>query len=234
MGPTSVMALSKPVSPTIAWSSRASWAAMPSGVVEPPSSQPSPAHTITIHIDRCINGLPRSAYQLARWRDSQYIGAMSETRDVDVDAFVAAAEAAAEFFESIVADPGRLALLDTALRTRLKMAAGQVVLPDKTAKRQFAKARRRLQEQAVKAADLAVLARTGFRRGRAAPVFETPPALLDAPIDVPEDEVTPGRTTKARICYICKDRYHEIHHFYDHRARPARSSIIRSASRRAT
>lgn len=145
----------------------------------------------------------------------------TDTERPDAEALRVAAEAAAEFFESLVADPGRLALLDTALRTRLKMAAGQVVLPDKAAKRQFAKARRRLQEQAVKAADQAILARTGIRRGRAAPVFETPPALLDEPVEpIPEEEDCAGHTTRPRICYICKARYHEIHHFYDHLCPP--------------
>lgn len=140
--------------------------------------------------------------------------------DFDQDAFFAAALAATELLEGIVADPGRLALLDEATRKRLKMAAGQVVLPDKKAKRQFAKARRRLKERAIKEADQAILARTGIRRGRAAPVFETPPALLDDEQRAPLPEEEPARTHKARICYICKARYHEIHHFYDHLCPP--------------
>ena len=141
--------------------------------------------------------------------------------DFDLDAFLAAAQAATELLEGIVTDPGRLALLDEEQRMRLKMAAGQVVLPDKQAKRQFAKARQRLKARAIKREDQAILANTGIRRGRAAPVFETPPALIDAVIDAappPEDEQR--QTHKARICYVCKAKYHTIHHFYDHLCEP--------------
>jgi NAD(P)-dependent dehydrogenase (short-subunit alcohol dehydrogenase family) len=142
--------------------------------------------------------------------------------DFDLDVFLASALAATELLEGIVTDPGRLALLDEAQRMRLKMAAGQVVLPDKKAKRQFAKARQRLKARAIKQADQAILANTGIRRGRAAPVFETPPALIDDAIDAPapEDKDEERRTHKARICYVCKTKYHAIHHFYDHLCSP--------------
>lgn len=140
--------------------------------------------------------------------------------DFDLDAFLASAQAATELLEGIVADPGRLALLDDAQRMRLKMAAGQVVLPDKKAKRQFAKARQRLKAQAIKKADQAILANTGIRRGRAAPVFETPPALIDVSAEEAAAEDAERRTHKARICYVCKAKYHVIHHFYDHLCPP--------------
>eukprot|EP00752_Nemacystus_decipiens_P006246 g5633.t1 len=93
--------------------------------------------------------------------------------------------------------------------------------------------RRRSTSSAVKrAADRAVLEKTGIRRLRDQPTYVTPPPLTpqrssSLPTTSPptqqddgqqeEQDGVPGNTTTecSRKCYVCKARYNSIHHFYD-------------------
>src|SRR5690606_29026453 len=59
--------------------------------------------------------------------------------------------------------------------------------------------------------------RTGIRALRAQPVFTTPDVF--APAIVPTDDVEPdtdmGESVEPQHCYVCKQKYTRIHHFYD-------------------
>ena len=132
--------------------------------------------------------------------------------------FVARAKAALAFFESVNRDRTQLAALDETLRRALMEVAGRATRPDSLQKRAFVRALRKQKLADKRAADESKLAATGIRQRRGAPVFVTPPAL-PAPVapGVDLEQALAGRPTvqDERTCYVCKDPFTELHHFYD-------------------
>ncbi|MBA3452333.1 MAG: SDR family NAD(P)-dependent oxidoreductase, partial [Deltaproteobacteria bacterium] len=140
---------------------------------------------------------------------------------------------AIELLERLGGDLRQLADLDEPTRIRLVKAAGQISRPDRYRRKQLGKVLARQRLTAKRDADTAVLDQTGIRTLRREPVFRTPlprPEMaLDAPIrDEPEEGevVDPwaaaearraegARVETARMCYVCKADFHELHHFYD-------------------
>ena len=140
---------------------------------------------------------------------------------------------AIDLLEEIVRDMPSLAHLDEELRIRLVSAAGRLSRPDRYTRRALGKALTRAKFRARRDADRAVLDERGIRALRREPVFRTPlpkPAMeLDAPVrDEPEapELVDPWSAAEARreeaahvetarMCYVCKRDFHELHHFYD-------------------
>jgi NAD(P)-dependent dehydrogenase (short-subunit alcohol dehydrogenase family) len=118
-------------------------------------------------------------------------------------------KAATETLERIAADRGALALLSEDEQRRLRDAVAQVWNPDMRARRALTKAlaRRRKRERSER--DERVLASTGIRELRRRPVFTTPK------IFAPKALSQPARTADSRNCYICKQGYSTVHHFYD-------------------
>ena len=136
--------------------------------------------------------------------------------------------AATETLELIAADRGTLAVLSEDEHRRLRAAAAVVCNPDGRARRTMAKAlgRRRRQEQTNR--DEGLRAATGIRVLRRPQVFTTPnvfPPEGFAPRDLaPADDLPPStgdestaamQTAVPQYCYICKQQYSTIHHFYD-------------------
>jgi NAD(P)-dependent dehydrogenase (short-subunit alcohol dehydrogenase family) len=94
------------------------------------------------------------------------------------------------------------------VRRRLLAAAGRVAHPDRAQHRALARAFRKQDRAAARAHDAAVIARTGMRVERRASWFVLPPPPDAAPAD--------ARTLKEpRDCYVCKQPFVEVHHFYD-------------------
>jgi len=148
---------------------------------------------------------------------------------------------AIELLERLGGDLRALAELDEPLRIRLVTAAGQLSRPDRYSRKALGKVLARQRVQARREADRARLDQTGIRMLRKEPVFRTPlprPAMaLDAPVrDDAEPDAwaaaearraeqaeagdaeppPPGvRVETARLCYVCKTEFHELHHFYD-------------------
>ncbi len=135
---------------------------------------------------------------------------------------------AIEMLEAIGADLRQLAELDEALRIRLVSAAGQLARPDRYSRKALAKALARQRLQAKRDADRAVLDQTGIRALRREPVFRTPLPRPDLQLDGPgtDDAEDPwaeaearreegAKVIDARLCYVCKTHFHELHHFYD-------------------
>jgi NAD(P)-dependent dehydrogenase (short-subunit alcohol dehydrogenase family) len=125
--------------------------------------------------------------------------------------------AAADLLEAIVADRGLLAAVPAEDRHRLLNAAGAVYVPDTLARRRMVKAtiRRRKAERVMRQED--ALGRTGIRTLRRQTVFTTPNVFPPAgfqPNDV-TDEKEPSERVEPRHCYICKQHFSELHHFYD-------------------
>ena len=95
-------------------------------------------------------------------------------------------------------------------------AAGDVFCPDVDERRRRVKARQRRRRAEKLRRDEDVLAETGIRRSRAKPVFTTPnvfPPEGFAPDDVVGDD-EPG-CSDPQHCYVCKEQFSLVHHFYD-------------------
>jgi len=130
-----------------------------------------------------------------------------------------------EMLETIAGDRGLLADLSADERTRLIRAAGQIYNPDVGARRHLVKALDKKRRAARANRDDRVLHATGIRVLRRRPVFTTPnvfapPAFDAADVAPGDDEGAPGGAREAtsvseRHCYVCKEPYRDVHHFYD-------------------
>ena len=96
-------------------------------------------------------------------------------------------------------------------RQRLRRAVATIFNPDSRARRQLSKAISRERRAARTRRDDGTLAETGIRSLRRKPVFTTPNVY--PPKDDPAEP--PRETLDLQHCYICKEKYSVIHHFYD-------------------
>ena len=119
------------------------------------------------------------------------------------------ARVATELLEAIDADRGLLAHLSGEERERLLRATRVVSDPDPRARRRLVKASKRQRKAAMAARDESVLTSTGIRELRRKPVFTTPNYFLPEPAQVPPE------TSESRHCYVCKQHFQTVHHFYD-------------------
>lgn len=131
--------------------------------------------------------------------------------------------------ERILANRGVIALLSVEERIRLRQLAGDVYLPDAAARRKLMKAIGRQRKSERTKRDDRVLATAAIRTLHRRPGFTTPnvyPPKAFEPADVgpADDDVNPGGdggettahgTLEPQYCYICKQPYTTIHHFYD-------------------
>jgi len=111
---------------------------------------------------------------------------------------------AAELLEQLAADRRLLNQLPAPDRERLLRAAAELYNPDKMARREMLKTAER--ERTRRATEL--LDETGIRALRRKPVFTTPNVF---PPTGPQDTELPD----AQHCYVCKQHFTVIHHFYD-------------------
>ena len=147
-------------------------------------------------------------------------------------AFAERLRAAAELLESVAANRALLAGLPEAERTRLLQAAGQVSRPDAVDRRRLVKATKRQRKaQKVQRAE-SVLAETGIRALRQKPVFTTPNVFPPEGFEQKEVEGDPDyrETVEPQNCYICKQDYTTIHHFYDQLCPPCAELNFRKRS----
>ena len=125
-------------------------------------------------------------------------------------------KAAADVLEEIVADRSLLRELPLEERTRLLAAAGDVHNPDVVQRRRFNKVVRREKKAARAGRDESVLAETGIRLHRAKPVFTTPNVFVPGEFEqLDVDEAEFREVVEPQHCYVCKERYQDIHFFYD-------------------
>ena len=125
--------------------------------------------------------------------------------------------AAIHVLEKAAANRSLLAEISPEEYSRLLKAAGEVILPDPREKRRFVKARIRQRKAEKLQRQQAVLNQTGIREMRRRPVYNTPNPL-PAPAIQPR-EVTNDPNFRDAVepqhCYICKQHYSRLHHFYD-------------------
>jgi NAD(P)-dependent dehydrogenase (short-subunit alcohol dehydrogenase family) len=125
--------------------------------------------------------------------------------------------AAAALLEQVADNRALLGGLSEAERTRLMKAAGQVSRPDAVDRRQFVKATKRQRKADKTQRAERVLNQTGIRQLRQKPVFTTPNVHPPAEFQQIEagDDPDFREPMEAQNCYICKQDYVTIHHFYD-------------------
>ncbi|MBA2627294.1 MAG: SDR family oxidoreductase [Gemmatimonadales bacterium] len=126
--------------------------------------------------------------------------------------FLRDVEAAVALLESVAADRGILARVPPELRRRLLNSAGLVYVPDTAARRQMVKATVRERKAAKVRKEDRVLARTGIRTLRRQTVFTTPNIFPPAGFETHGEDPP---VTEERHCYVCKQAYTTLHHFYD-------------------
>ena len=126
-------------------------------------------------------------------------------------------KAAAELLESIASNRELLAGVSEADRTRLLQAAGRISRPDALARRRLVKAtkRQRKADKSLRAEN--ALNQTGIRKLRRQTVFTTPNVFPPADFQQVEIEDDPDfrEMAEQQNCYVCKQDYSDIHHFYD-------------------
>ena len=125
--------------------------------------------------------------------------------------------AATELLEKVAGDRALLAQLSIEERTRLLTAAGEIYCPDLKERRRLVKARVKQRKAEKLERDQAKLHETGIRKLRREKVFMTP--NIFAPANFQQVEVAGDAEFREVIepqnCYICKQDYSTIHHFYD-------------------
>jgi NAD(P)-dependent dehydrogenase (short-subunit alcohol dehydrogenase family) len=120
----------------------------------------------------------------------------------------------------VVDAPEMVNELDATEKADFLNAAGDVFSPDPDIRRRRTKLLQQQRRTARLRRDDDVLAETGIRTLRSRQVFTTPDVFAPDAFeqrDVDDDLNGPPvrETLDAQHCYICKLRYHEVHHFYD-------------------
>ncbi len=120
-----------------------------------------------------------------------------------------------EQLEQIAADPTLIEGLSDADRIRLVTAAGEVFNPDYEERRQYFRAKKRRAKAEKVARDESRKTETGIRQLRAKPIFTTPnvfpPESFEQQTVLEEFE----ELADPQHCYVCKQHFTQVHHFYD-------------------
>ena len=126
-------------------------------------------------------------------------------------------QAAIELLEQTVQNRALLASLSDADHTRLMKAAGDLYCPDVDQRRRLVKAKVKQRKAVKQAQDDSKLHATGIRKLRREKVFTTPNSF--PPLHFQQTEVADNpdfhEAIEPQNCYVCKQDYAQIHHFYD-------------------
>ncbi len=117
--------------------------------------------------------------------------------------------------ERIAGDALLLSKLSEVDRVRLFMAAGRVIYPDRMQVRRRVKAMRSEKNQNREAKDRVLRAATSIRAARRESVFIPPPQIVDSSGEGRNFPTSVGELQKARLCYVCKAQFKQVHFFYD-------------------
>ena len=132
----------------------------------------------------------------------------------------------AELLERIATDRSVLEDLPDEDRERFLKAVADVYHPDRVERRRMAKVVDKQRKAARVQRDQGVLHETGIRAMRRKPVVTTPNYFLpqDGPAeagpyasasDGAPNESGSARASELLHCYVCKEKFTQIHHFYD-------------------
>ncbi len=131
-----------------------------------------------------------------------------------------------ELLEQIVADRRVLENVAVEDKARLLRAVSSVSRPNGRTRRRLEKSEARRARASRMQQDEAVRADTGIRALRRKPVVNTPNVFLppfpngrfepnDRSDDVLPDGSVEREVLEPRSCYVCKEKYAAVHHFYD-------------------
>ena len=126
--------------------------------------------------------------------------------------------AATDLLERLAADWSLLDPFPAEDRARLHRAIDGLSVPERHARRKRAKQADRERRRTGIDREEAALDETGIRTLRRRPIVTTPNVFPPARLDEREDDQpgsAPGVSVTDRHCYVCKDGYSRIHHFYD-------------------
>jgi NAD(P)-dependent dehydrogenase (short-subunit alcohol dehydrogenase family) len=126
--------------------------------------------------------------------------------------------AATRALQEVARDWSVLDELPAEERNALHQAVASVYHPDPVSRRQRVKMARRERAQREIGRDDALLNSTGIRQLRAKPVFTTPnvfPPADHVSQDTDDEDLARRQSVAAQHCYVCKQKYSLIHHFYD-------------------
>ncbi|HEV7367152.1 MAG TPA: SDR family oxidoreductase, partial [Gemmatimonadales bacterium] len=146
----------------------------------------------------------------------------SALRDEAEASFLERLRTATDLLEAIVADRGLLAQAPPDHQRRLLQAAGQVFVPDPIARRRLVRASiRRRKAERVNREDRA-LDQTGIRTLRRQTVFTSPNVFPPAGFEQRNVDGDPDfrEAVEPQHCYVCKEKYTVLHHFYDQMCPP--------------
>jgi NAD(P)-dependent dehydrogenase (short-subunit alcohol dehydrogenase family) len=143
------------------------------------------------------------------------VGANGSTKKVD--GLAEQLKAAAGILEVAAGNRALLAELSEEERTRLLTAAGAIYCPDVNERRRLVKAKVRRRKAEKLQRDQSRLNETGIRKLRREKVFTTPNVF--PPVGFTQQEVKDNpefrEVVEPQNCYICKQDFATIHHFYD-------------------
>jgi len=124
----------------------------------------------------------------------------------------------AELLERIATDRSVLEDLPDEDRERFLKAVANVYHPDRVERRRMAKVVDKQRKAARVKRDDGVLHETGIRTLRRKPVFTTPnvfPPQVNSQSPTPNSQGESARSSELQHCYVCKEKYTQVHHFYD-------------------
>ncbi|HUQ98786.1 MAG TPA: SDR family oxidoreductase [Gemmatimonadaceae bacterium] len=133
----------------------------------------------------------------------------------ELDSLLERFRAAADLLEEFVADRSKLAEIPEAERNRLLNAAGRVSRPDAIDRRQLLKVVKRKKRADKVKREETVLAATGIRKLRRQQVFVTSPNIFPPKATELLTNGVVAETEDPRCCYVCKQEFSTVHHFYD-------------------
>jgi NAD(P)-dependent dehydrogenase (short-subunit alcohol dehydrogenase family) len=124
---------------------------------------------------------------------------------------------AADVLETISNNRELLAAVPAEDRKRLLRLAGEVYMPDPAVRRHLLKTTKRDRRLERRQREEAILSDTGIRRLRRQPVYNTPNIFPPERFEQQDVENNPDfrEATEPQHCYVCKNNYTAIHHFYD-------------------
>jgi NAD(P)-dependent dehydrogenase (short-subunit alcohol dehydrogenase family) len=152
--------------------------------------------------------------------------------------FLQEMRAATQLLQRVLKDRSLLLLADPEERRRFDEAIANVFQPDARARRAMVKATARERKRAAARRDDERLHETGIRVLRRRPVFTTPNVYLLGDPGAGTSSVAPGErddrdvqpradapssapeTVVPQHCYICKQKFVKVHHFYDQMCEP--------------
>jgi NAD(P)-dependent dehydrogenase (short-subunit alcohol dehydrogenase family) len=120
--------------------------------------------------------------------------------------------------EAVAADQVLMQRLSAEERARLIRSAGEIYAPDATQRRLALRAKKRMRRTEQVNRDQAALNETGIRALRRKPVYMSPnvfPPTEPPPAEVDAEVATPDTLDVPQACYVCKQDFEQIHHFYD-------------------